>query len=112
MSQINGARDLLFTRGWHQVSARDRTLGRLAEAVARVLMGKHKPMYDPSSDRYGDFVVVTNCEDILVTGKKEHDKIYYHSTTRPGSLRAQSLHELRQDQPERVCWSSCLLMRG
>lgn len=104
MSQVNGARDLLYTRVWHHVSARDRTLGRLAEAIARVLVGKHKPFYDNSSDdRFGDVVVVTNIEDVLVTGKKEFDKLYYKSTTKPGSLRVHTFHQLRQDHPERVC---------
>lgn len=49
-------------------------------------MGKHKPIYDPSTD-CGDYVVVTGCHDLHVTGKKMTQKKYYSHTTRPGSLK-------------------------
>lgn len=49
-------------------------------------MGKHKPIYDPSTD-CGDYVVVTNCHDIHTTGKKREQKKYYSHSTRPGSLK-------------------------
>ncbi|MCJ1472568.1 54S ribosomal protein L23, mitochondrial [Lambiella insularis] len=49
-------------------------------------MGKHKPIWDPSTD-CGDYVVATSCTDILVTGKKMQQKKYYTHTTRPGSLK-------------------------
>lgn len=53
-------------------------------------MGKHKPIYDPSTD-CGDYVVVTGCTDLHVTGKKRAQKLYYSHTTRPGSLKSISL---------------------
>lgn len=49
-------------------------------------MGKHKPIWDPSTD-CGDYVVATGCQDVLVTGKKMKQKKYYTHTTRPGSLK-------------------------
>jgi len=49
-------------------------------------MGKHKPIYDPSTD-CGDYVVATGCNDILVTGRKMQQKKYYRHSTRPGSLK-------------------------
>lgn len=49
-------------------------------------MGKHKPIYDPSTD-CGDYVVATDCADLFVTGKKMQKKKYYSHTTRPGSLK-------------------------
>lgn len=49
-------------------------------------MGKHKPIYDPSTD-CGDYVVVTGCTDLHATGKKRFQKKYYSHTTRPGSLK-------------------------
>jgi large subunit ribosomal protein L13 len=50
-------------------------------------MGKHKPMWDPSTD-CGDYVVVTNCAALYVTGQKKWRKTYYRHNTRPGSLRS------------------------
>jgi large subunit ribosomal protein L13 len=56
-------------------------------------MGKHKPIWDPSTD-CGDYVVVTGCRDLHVTGKKLAEKKYYTHTTRPGSLKSMSLENL------------------
>lgn len=56
-------------------------------------MGKHKPIFDPSTD-CGDYVVATNCSQIHVTGKKRQQKLYRTHTTRPGSLKEISLENL------------------
>lgn len=53
-------------------------------------MGKHKPIYDPSTD-CGDYVVATGCHDLHTTGKKRFQKQYYTHTTRPGSLKQMSM---------------------
>ena len=53
-------------------------------------MGKHKPIWDPSTD-CGDYVVATSCTDLLVTGKKMQQKKYYTHSTRPGSLKEISM---------------------
>lgn len=77
-----------LTRVWHHVDVAEdpRTLGRLALNIATALLGKHKPTYSPNRD-HGDYVVVTNCAHLKVTGKKMSDKHYWSHTTRPGSLR-------------------------
>ena len=74
---------LAYSRAWHHVSLSSdpRPLGRLATQIAIVLMGKHKPIWDPSTD-CGDYVVCTNCADLHVTGKKREQKKYYTHTTR------------------------------
>ena len=56
-------------REWYVVDATGATLGRLATQIATILRGKHKPTFSPNMDS-GDFVIVTNCERIVVTGKK------------------------------------------
>lgn len=56
-------------------------------------MGKHKPIFDPSTD-CGDYVVVTGCAELRVTGNKRTQKTYYSHTTRPGSLKAVSMEKL------------------
>lgn len=56
-------------------------------------MGKHKPIYDPSTD-CGDYVVVAGCHDLRTTGKKRFQKLYYTHTTRPGSLKSMTMDQM------------------
>ncbi|KAK3046101.1 hypothetical protein LTS18_013463 [Coniosporium uncinatum] len=99
MSQTIGQTRLAYTRTWHHLSlpppstASAPPLGRLASRIALLLMGKHKPIYDPSTD-CGDYVVLTNCDSLKVTGKKKQQKLYYTHTTRPGSLKSMSMERL------------------
>lgn len=88
MSQRIGSAATAFTRTWHHVDVASdpRTLGRLAASIAITLQGKHKPTYSPNRD-HGDYVVVTNCSHMKVSGNKLHDKTYWSHTTRPGSLK-------------------------
>ncbi|KAK0354338.1 54S ribosomal protein L23, mitochondrial [Friedmanniomyces endolithicus] len=95
MSQFTGQTRLAYSRTWHAInlSTDPRPLGRLATAIAIALMGKHKPIYDPSTD-CGDYVVAVGCTDLRVTGKKRAQKMYYSHTTRPGSLKSMSLERM------------------
>ncbi|KAF1974707.1 50S ribosomal protein-like protein L13 [Bimuria novae-zelandiae CBS 107.79] len=95
MSQVVGKTRLAYARAWHHidVASDSRALGRLASGIALTLMGKHKPIFDPSTD-CGDYVVATNCAHIHVTGKKREQKLYRTHTTRPGSLKEISLENL------------------
>lgn len=70
-------------------------LGRLASRIATLLMGKHKPTWDPSTD-CGDYVVVTNCAALYTTGLKKWRKRYYRHNTRPGSLREVTMDVLME----------------
>lgn len=72
-----------------------RPLGRLASSIALALMGKHKPIFDPSTD-CGDYVVATNCAHLHTTGKKMQRKKYYRHTTRPGSLQEITMERLME----------------
>lgn len=60
-------------------------------------MGKHKPMWDPSTD-CGDYVVVTDCAALYLTGRKKWQKTYYRHNTRPGSLRSVTMDVLMEKQ--------------
>ncbi|MBX3049572.1 MAG: 50S ribosomal protein L13 [Anaerolineales bacterium] len=90
---------------WYHVDANGQNLGRLATRIARVLLGKHRPEYTPGVD-LGDFVVVTNCERVAVTGAKLVDKIYYRHTGYPGGLKETSLKHMLATHPERVIESA------
>lgn len=81
---------LAYSRVWHHVSLSTPNtppLGRLASQIAIILMGKHKPIWDPSTD-CGDYVVATGCTDVYATGRKMQQKLYYKQTTRPGALKS------------------------
>ena len=90
-----------ITREWILVDANDQNLGRLATKIASLLLGKHKPNFTPGVD-IGDYVVVVNCEQIRVTGKKMTKKMYYHHTLYPGGLKAINLRDLLAKHPDRV----------
>ncbi|KAL1301792.1 hypothetical protein AAFC00_005987 [Neodothiora populina] len=88
MSQYVGKTRLAYSRAWHLVDCTTSPLplGRLASKIAITLMGKHKPIFNPSTD-CGDYVVAVGCHDLHTTGKKRFQKKYYSHTTRPGSLK-------------------------
>jgi large subunit ribosomal protein L13 len=86
---------------WHLVDASDKVLGRLATAVATVLMGKDKPSYTPHVD-VGDFVVVVNAEKVRVTGRKRQQKQYDYYTYYPGGRKVVDLATLMDKRPEKV----------
>ena len=88
-------------RSWFVVDAEGMVLGRLATEVAKILRGKHKPIFSYHLDT-GDHVVVINAEKVAVTGKKETDKKYYSHSGYPGGLRTRTLAELRAKFPERI----------
>ena len=95
------AKPLEIERKWYVVDADGKTLGRLAAEVAKILRGKHKPIYTPHVD-CGDFVIVVNAEKIRVTGNKMDDKKYRWHTGYVGNLQERSFREMNQRHPERV----------
>ena len=66
-------------RKWYVVDAADKTLGRLAAEVAKVLRGKHKPTFTPHMDT-GDHVIIINADKVRLTGKKLVQKVYFRHT--------------------------------
>lgn len=95
------ARPADIKREWHIVDAADKTLGRISSQIARLLMGKHKPIYTPSQDT-GDYVVVINASKVRVTGNKARQKLYYRHSGYPGGLKSISLEKMMQTDPTRV----------
>ncbi|MFM7267100.1 MAG: 50S ribosomal protein L13 [Cyanobium sp.] len=88
-------------RQWFVVDAADKTLGRLASEVARVLRGKNKPTYTPHLDT-GDFVVVINAEKVRVSGNKPTQKLYRRHSGRPGGMKTETFTHLQARLPERI----------
>jgi large subunit ribosomal protein L13 len=86
---------------WHLVDADGKTLGRVVTQVARLLRGKHKPMFTPNAD-LGDFVVVVNASKVRVTGKRAELKEYFHYTGYPGGATFEKFQDVLRKHPERV----------
>lgn len=85
-------------RNWFVIDGEDKILGRLAQEIAMLLMGKHKPNYTPNQDT-GDFVVVLNAGKIRVTGRKSQDKEYQRYTGRPGGQKVENFDSLNKRRP-------------
>jgi large subunit ribosomal protein L13 len=88
-------------RRWWLVDADGMTLGRLATEVARILRGKHKPVYTPHLDT-GDHVVVVNASRVRLTGKKADEKTYYRHSGYVGGDKHIPFKRMIANHPERV----------
>ena len=96
------ARAADLERKWLVADADGKVLGRFASEVARLLRGKHKPIYTPHVDT-GDHVVVVNAAKIRVTGNsKPQQKVYTHYSGYPGGLKSRTLKEMLASRPEFV----------
>ena len=88
-------------RKWYLVDATDKTLGRLAAEVAKVLRGKNKPTFTPNMDT-GDYVIVINADKVKLTGKKLVQKTYFHYTGYMGGDRFVKAADMLKDKPTRM----------
>ncbi len=88
-------------RRWILIDAATAPLGRVATTAAKYLIGKYKPTYTPHTDA-GDYVVIINAKDLVVTGAKETDKMYYRHSGYVGNLKEMSLGDLRAKHPELI----------
>ena len=87
---------------WVLVDATDKTLGRLATQLAKILRGKHKPEFTPNADT-GDYVVVINAEKVRLTGRKAEREVFYWHTGHPGGIKGETLGKRLEGRfPERV----------
>lgn len=86
---------------WHVMDASGVVLGRLASEAAKLLRGKHKPIFAPHLDT-GDAVIVINAEKVRVTGKKAAQKTYYRHSQYPGGLKSITYDKLAKAHPTRV----------
>jgi large subunit ribosomal protein L13 len=95
------AKPLEVKRDWLLVDASEKVLGRLAADIALRLRGKHKVEYTPHVDT-GDYIVVTNVEKLVVTGKKAQQKTYYRHSGYPGGVYETNFEKLQARFPDRV----------
>lgn len=88
-------------REWWVIDASTMPLGKLAVIIADKLMGKSKITYTPHIDN-GDYVIVTNAKNLVVTGDKLLQKKYYHHSGFPGGLKELRLEEVIEKNPAKV----------
>ena len=82
-------------RTWYVIDAEGQVLGRLASQVASMLRGKHKPTFTPHVD-CGDYIIVVNCDKLVLTGRKLDQKLYRYHTGYPGGLKEIKYRKLMQ----------------
>ena len=88
-------------RKWHVLDASGRPLGRIASEAAHLLLGKHKPTYEPHL-AMGDHVIVVNAAEVILTGNKASQKTYYRHSGYPGNLRARSFAQQMERDARKV----------
>ena len=88
-----------ITREWHVVDAEGMVLGRLSTEVARILRGKHKPIFSPHIDT-GDHVIIINAAKVVLTNDKASKKQVYRHSGFPGGLKSTTYAELLTSTPE------------
>jgi len=87
-----------ITHTWHVIDAEGLVLGRAATEAARLLRGKHKPIFTPHIDT-GDFVIIVNADKVVLTSNKAEQKRYYRHSGYPGGIRSTSWADLLAKNP-------------
>ena len=88
-------------RKWYIVDASGKSLGRVATEVAVLLRGKHKPTFTPNQD-VGDYVIVLNCKDAVLTGHKLDQKMYRHHSGFIGVMKETPARVMMDKNPEKA----------
>ena len=88
-------------RKWFVLDAANKPLGRVATEAARLLRGKHKPIFTLNVDT-GDFVIIINAGQAVLTGNKINQKVMYKHSGYPGGLKETPYSRLMAEKPERA----------
>ncbi len=88
-------------RKWFVIDAKNKILGRLSTKVANLLMGKGKPHFTPHLD-VGDYVIVLNADQVILSGKKQNTKTYYRYSGYPGGLKSVTFSKYLKEKPEKL----------
>lgn len=100
MNRTYTAKPNEIERKWYVVDAAGQPIGRLAAQVAQVLRGKNKPIFTPNQD-VGDFVIVINAAQAILTGNKRDELIHHHSGW-PGGLKSISRGRMLDETPDKL----------
>ena len=86
---------------WYIIDAANKPLGRVATEAAKLLRGKHKPTFTPNIDT-GDHVIIINCSQAVLTGKKLDQKIYRHHSGYIGGMKETTARVMMDNTPEKA----------
>ena len=90
-------------RKWYVIDAAGKPLGRVATEAAKLLRGKHKPTFTPNIDT-GDHVIVLNCKEVVLTGRKLDQKVYRHHSGYIGGMKETTAREMMDKKPEEMMY--------
>ena len=90
-----------ISRKWYVIDAAGKPLGKTAALAATILNGKHRPEYTPHAD-CGEFVIIINAKDAVLTGKKLEQKFYHHHSGYIGGLKSVQYKSLMANRPEKA----------
>src|SRR5574341_801517 len=90
-----------ISQKWYLVDAEGQVLGRLASEIAKILRGKHKPVFTPHMDT-GDNVIVINASKVKLTGRKAEQKEYFRHSGYMGHEKFTPVGTMLARHPERV----------
>jgi len=88
-------------RKWYVVDAAGKSVGRLASQVAKILRGKHKPIFTPHVDT-GDHIIIVNAEKVVLTGRNKPDEKIYRHTMYPGGIKSTTYGAMLAKTPGRL----------
>ena len=88
---------------WYIIDAAGKPLGRVATEAAKLLRGKHKPTFTPNIDT-GDHVIILNCKEVVLTGRKLDQKIYRHHSGYIGGMKETTAREMMNKKPEEMMY--------
>ncbi len=101
MEKTYSAKKGEIKRKWYIIDAKGEILGKVAVKAATILRGKHKPIYTPHIDT-GDYVIVINASQVVLTGKKLEQKYYRRHSGYPGGLKSIRYDRLLKEKPKKV----------
>ena len=90
-----------ITRKWYIIDAENKPLGRVASEAAKLLKGKHKPIYTTHLDT-GDHVIIINASKAILTGNKLNEKIYRHHSGYIGGMKEVKAKDMMENKPEKA----------
>lgn len=92
-------------KNWWVIDVKDKPLGRVSSRIAFILRGKHKADFTPHVDN-GDFVIVLNADKVILTGKKEQQKVYRSHSGYIGKLKEVSFSKKKEKSPEDIIFNA------
>ena len=88
-------------RKWYVIDAAGKPLGRVAAKAAVILRGKNKTTFTPNVD-CGDNVIIINCDEAVLTGKKLEKKFHRTHSGWIGGLKSVQYRKLMAENPEKA----------